>query len=302
MGVEDPIRQQNILHGVQHFFDFVGFMKSRVPSSLKQTTIEHFQIGDFAKIEGQISEAWDRFGKAYLLEESEEAYGGTMYMLLDNMETSIGSEKWLSLGSGPGLYEAFFALKFPQLSIVSQDLSSGQLKVQEEIIKYCTKKSTVGSRVKLVRGSMKNLEEVGSGFQRILLINSLQWCPEWKSVIAQINKALSTEEGSRVYVTSGSVMTEDGHEITVGMNEDTIIDEFEKNELRARVVGRINITHGQYGRRTSRFYGVFERNSSLSDKWSERIMTGQANLIDYVTNGGIINKIDYTANVKRKNI
>ncbi len=271
------------------FGDFVAAVKRKVPSSLKMSEMPSFAIGDRG-IEERLREVWDKYGESYILEEPLAAYATTMYMLLNNMNGVEEGEQWLSLGSGPGIYEIFLAQKMARLKIVSLDLSPEQIKIQKKLLRAVARDNPVlESRVQPTVGSMTDLSGVGKDFKQVMCINALHWSPQWRRVVAEINGVLSPVEGARVYMVAGSTkFVGGGAAFAPDLTTDTIIEEFEKHGLKVTACGTLHIP-GQFGLFTPRFYSVFERNSKVSGYWGDRIMKGKTTFTDYSYMGmGII--------------
>jgi hypothetical protein len=284
-----PRETLNPLHITTEFAEFTSGIKAGIPSHLRRPFIERAILRDDVPLEDQISAAWDGLGKSYLLDESLDAYATTMLALLEHCRVPAVSEKWLSLGSGPGIYELFLAKRFPKVSVTSVELSPEQVNIQRELLEQVASKSpAVRKRLNVVQGSMTNLGDVGGDYNQILCINSLPWSSNWRAVIAGVEKALSRREGSRVFTTMGSVSSTNGQRvISPDLDTDTLIEEFEKYGLRAKAVGTLSFI-GQHGLFTPRFYGSFERTSKMSEPWETRVLSGKTTITDYDAHGGII--------------
>lgn len=260
-----------------------------VPRSLTFPVIEPSEDPD--EFSRNIQESWDGYAKDYVRQESQQAHAVTMMALLDHLKPPQGNEKWLSLGSGPGLYELFFAMKFPGLDITSLDLSPAFIRMQKErLFSMSLKSPRLRSQVHPVRGSMNSLGEVGGDFDAILSINSLQWSTDWRGVIDEIDEVLSDDEGSRVYAVIGSVRSSDGSEsetIGAGLVADHMIDEFEERGLYPLAIGEVRAI-GQFGLPVGRNYSVFERRETPLAPWEERIDSGELPFTIYTfQNNGI---------------
>lgn len=237
------------------FLKFTGEVRRSLPE-LNQKLYPFFSAPrELVPSDDWVRQAFDKYGKDYIEQEPTEALGMTMYMLLENLRAPKGRERWLSLGSGPGLYEIFLASRIPGVTITSVDISAEQLDVQAQLIDRFTKpQDRVKERLTLVRGSMDDLSQVGEGFNQIFCINALHWCQDWKRATAEIGRVLSPAEGSRVYVVLGSasmVDTTGKRPIRDAINTDMIINEFESLGLKTVSLGHVNLTRGQLGLKIS---------------------------------------------------
>jgi hypothetical protein len=184
------------------------------------------------------------------------------------------------------------AKRFPKVAVTSVELSPQQVRIQRELLDQVALKSpAVGKRLDVRQGSMTELgDDVGGDYNQILCINSLPWSSNWRAVVVGIEKALSAREGSRVFVTMGSVASRDEQGqrvISPDLDTDTLVEEFEKYGLRAKAMGTLSFI-GQHGLFTPRFYASFERTSRMTENWEARVTAGKTELTDYDAHNGLI--------------
>lgn len=256
-----------------------------------------FDVPDATDPEKQARIEWDNLGAAYLTQETLEAQAATIYMLLDNIERPRRRERWLSLGSGPGLYEIFLLKEWHKPSIVSVDLSFILLKEQKSIVNQTGRQSiSIPRRISLVNASMTRLPLGGKGYERIFCINSLHWTPRWRTAIAEVERLLSPRDGSRVYVVIGSAPVwnkGNKEQVAEGLDQDSILDEFEEHNLPVKLAGDLKISRSQFGQPTERGYYVFERGLPVNNDWRSRLKKGDLPIIDYVTDGEQVSRVKY---------
>ena len=250
-------------------------------------------------LEARIKSAWDEYGEDYLRAETVGTHIATMAAILLNVQEPEKWERWLSLGSGPGLYEAFLAQSLRRIKIDSLDLSSVLLRKQKEILDWlAAREGRVARRVSPVNGSMIDLPLSDGIYNQILNINSLQWATDWRKAISEMNRVLSPEDKARVFVVGASAprINKEGRMIgslADDLDTDTLLDELENYGLMTKVMGYLKIDRAQLGIPTVRFYCLSERGFPVND-WRSRIKGLEIPVIDYEIIGGRLNIIDYT--------
>ena len=266
------------LKNTESFLRLVGDIKALFPEQDCKYAISGSLPSD------PVASIWDKLGKDYINLESTDAMAATMYLLQEHGITEIEGRqtKWLSIGSGPSLYEFYLAkLLFP-VEIDSLDISIKQLETGKKVADFL---KTDGSRyeksvhrVRPINASMDAIPVETGYYDRILLLNSLHWCVNWKNAIREVSRVLIPRKGARVYVVmaSASIITAEGKKtLTPDLDTDSLLDQFEANGLVAKSIVNATILNGQYGRPTPRMFTVFERGNVPKEHWSDRIRSGQ---------------------------
>ena len=258
------------LRNTGKFIEFVRDIKSKFPSQDSSLTASLFPES--------IASLWNRLGKNYLHQESIDALAATMYLLQEQgvNQVSGNKNKWLSIGSGPGLYELFLVKQLNRVKIDSLDISMEQLRVGKQIINPLAADNS--KRINLINASMSEIPLASGKYDRVLVLNSLHWSADWKKAVSEVGRVLNPKNGSRVYAVIGSaaIVTKNGKTSPAkDLNTDTLIDEFEANGLMAKHLITMNILNGQLNMPTSRMFAVFERGIKPNKHWSERMISGQ---------------------------
>lgn len=258
---------------------FVGFVKQeKLIVERGRSSVSSKGIQDWDGSGKHLKAYWDRYAEDYFLGEKIGALADTMYIILDNLSERKGQERWLSLGSGSGIYEVFLAGLLPGVSIVSLDISDKQMIIQRGIMKRFLDQEK-RRKIKLYTGSMEDLRSVGRGFDRIFCLDSIHWSSDWRRTVSQISDVLSPDDQARVYLTvsEGRVGKDQRHDV----NEETrdfrvLIEEFERNNLQPLILGALNFKlELDIDSYTSRPFGVFRRGLVSGKGWKERVLSNE---------------------------
>lgn len=238
------------------FAQFVkGFQQTTPPTRRAVTSSPFGKLTDQA-----VAKAWDETGQHYPSVETPETFAITMLVLLDHLKKPRGKERWLSVGSGPGLYEMFLAKLFPEVTIESVDQSAGMIDVQKQFLTTQPKK--IRDRVSTHVAGMCQLDDPDNSFDRIFAINCLQWVIDWRVGLDNLGRMLSKRPGSPIYlVVAGASYINDGvrHYISVDLEEDSLDEQLRKLQLQPTHRGNLIAEVGQFGKPASRFYTVGKR-------------------------------------------
>lgn len=244
-----------------------------------------------------ISNMWADLGTDYVTQEPLDAFGATMLMLLENLPRPTGRERWLSLGSGPGIYETFLARIFPEAMIDCLDISPELINFH---LRLLAAQTDLAYRVNpQIADISQTLEFPAGSFNRILVINCLHWIRGWRNTISEINRVLSKTEGSTVYsvLGSASVFTDGGRNklsVTPDLDTDKLTDFMETYPFNTTALGILLIPKGQYGIYTERYYNVTKRGRTPFKHWGRRARKGEIKFIEYTSIRGVVEIRDQT--------
>ncbi|RJR15053.1 class I SAM-dependent methyltransferase [Candidatus Microgenomates bacterium] len=236
-----------------------------------------YPVTDTGSVESIVRETWDATGERYLSVESVDAHRATMFWLLREMSQPKRDEQWLSIGVGPGLYEAYLMKHFYPSRFDLLDLSFEQMRVGRDTARGNISRG-VAKRLHRLQATMTTLPYPSNIFDHAFSINSLHWTSNWRQVIGELNRVVSKREGSRIYSITASaniILNDELRSIAPDLNTDTLIDAYEANGFGLRQVSQLKLEHGQYQRPTMRFLAVFERGASTEGKFEDRISRGE---------------------------
>jgi ubiquinone/menaquinone biosynthesis C-methylase UbiE len=156
-----------------------------------------------------LKEAWNKRAKAWGWVESPTNYQATMSTLLTYFEASPRpiKEKVVSLGSGPGLYEAFLMYIYPKLKMPSKlemycvDFSREMTAINRRIIKtYKGEGGRMIEGVKPLTGDMANLDFPDGFFDQVICNNSLQCAPDWRKAVSEMARVTNHDRAGLMYL------------------------------------------------------------------------------------------------------
>lgn len=271
------------LRRTSNFIDFVEQVKIMFPKKS-----EIFISGSPFE---EVASIWNKLGQDYLHMETVDAMAATMYLLQKNGIDQVGSGQtnWLSMGSGPGLYEMYLSKQLNRVQIDNLDISIQQLNASKFITNSLADKST--ERIRTLNASMDAIPVASDYYNRILILNSLHWCASWGKAISEIGRVLNKKTG-RVYAVLGSasILTNEGKtRLNQDLNSYSLIDCFEHNGFVTKHIVQMGILNGQHGLSTERLFGIFERGVAPSKNWADRILSRQIRLDELtILSNGII--------------
>lgn len=236
---------------------------------------------------GTVLNVWNQQAKEWVEIESEEAYRLTMREFLRYFTVPKKDQRAMSLGSGPGVYETFLAQLISRIPVgkidwTHLDFSGEMLRFNRDVIDYVRRQnnadlelfnqlssnSVIAINAKTmsktdinaayVIGEMSLLPFRDKTFDKIICINSLQWMPDWKKVIAEMER-ISKKRGE-VYLVhnaaSSGFKTEGGEEMMMpAIATDELLDTLEKHNFEIYVCSEIKSEGlGQRGEDLWRFF------------------------------------------------
>lgn len=290
-------------HRVNDFLGFVGKVKETTLTS-SILIPDNGILSKRGATEDQLRDAWNKSARNYSKVETLDAFGATMHALLDSLGLPTTSQKWLSLGAGPGFYEIYLAKKQDRLSIVLLDFAQSFVDLQAQIVDEEAKiNPQIKARISSIKGSMNRLSNVGEGFNTILCINAIQWDTNWKLTVSEISRVLAKSEGSSVFLTLAGirVKNEDGSISRSEVDPREAIEEFEGVGLRLKAFGGLLIRRGQNGLPTERTYMLFQRDNQNVSSWMERLKNGDISWKDYKTDNGSTLVYDHSHEISQAN-
>ena len=181
-----------------------------------------------------LKNTWNKRAKAWGWIESPTNYFATFSTLLQYMETDRNprkKEKIVSLGSGPGLYEAYlmYLLSKNNLEMYCVDFAKEMTLINKKVIKnFRDEKGRMVPNVKPVTGDMTNLEFPDRFFDQIICNNSVQWSPDWKKAVSEMRRVINPEGLGLLYIFINrhpmKIIREDTKEVLLSIGD---IDEVE---------------------------------------------------------------------------
>ncbi|MEK7648525.1 MAG: class I SAM-dependent methyltransferase [Patescibacteria group bacterium] len=198
---------------------------------------EHIiSVDDLTDPDAVCRKLWNRQAAEWAMIESPANYGITIdtYAKYIRFNPSKKKETMVSLGAGPGLYEAFMRMLFSQptssrdLKIYCVDYAQAMTRWNKEMLKRL---QIAG--VEPVTGDMMALTFPDQSIDQVLCNNALQWVSDWKKALDEMVRIIKHDGMRRLYLVINlhPMVVRDSEEnviITLGdFTLDQILDELE---------------------------------------------------------------------------
>jgi SAM-dependent methyltransferase len=250
-----------------------------------------------------LRQLWDKRSGLWGLVESPFNYLITMQTLIENLELTEQNQRremFLSIGTGPGLYEVFLANTVRKIQngkrvrFICTDFAYGMLKqLQELLVKSGELQSLRGSisymlpsfghtcltTVLPAVSDMNCLSIRSKTIDQIICNNSLQWSENWKRAIAEMARVIKPNGIGNLYLFVHlhpmSLIGPNGERfLKLGnFSSDELFDELEANGFEVKKIRQIagKKGTGQYGMEINRLFvkARFNRNG-IKKPWREK--------------------------------
>lgn len=223
--------------------------------------IPFLHSGEDVRSEAFLQKMWNERAKDWAIVESPHTYAVTMatFMRFLRFNEVTGKETIVSLGAGPGLYEAYLSLMFKanpfpyQATIYTVDSAKQMTLRSKEIIK---KMGITG--VKPLTASMTALPFPDGTIDQIICNNALQWVPDWKKAVVEMSRIINPKSLGCIYIIINNHpmrLRLDSDEVVVtDFTREDLLDELERNRFR---IDRYRTIMGQAG--SGQFGGAVNR-------------------------------------------
>ncbi|OGI16965.1 MAG: hypothetical protein A3J63_00975 [Candidatus Moranbacteria bacterium RIFCSPHIGHO2_02_FULL_40_12b] len=258
----------------KNFMIFVESVRNKFQSAnpLEQLTSQMKNIDS-----ASIAEGWNKAAKIWPAIESPDNYFITMYTLLEHLRQIKKREKWLSLGSGPALYEIWLS-QLTDIEFYATDIATEMCKLSEDIQKGTTIANIPGKKVKKVRTFTMPMEKLGfkdGFFDQIISINALQWVPQWKKTIKEMRRVIKTDSQGYLYLITTAYPIEVKNElgekrVIADISHEAIMDELEVNQFEIIFFRAMLVRFGQLGIPASRYFIKAQLNLKNLESWRTR--------------------------------
>lgn len=223
--------------------------------------------------ENLVKRLWGEKASEFAALETPFNYLATMQTLLDfiPLKAKHVNHTWLSLGSGPGVYETFLGmwmnkkLNFKNNRIICVDNAPEMVEQHKRIIQFAQNTQKVSlANVQPIVDDMTRLQTIPSDtIEHIICNNSLQWVSDWQSVIAQMHRVMKQSKTGHLYlfvhlhpmsIRGVDEETQDVINVTLGnFDQSELFDALEAHQFevkRGRLIGAKG--YGQCGGNTQR--------------------------------------------------
>jgi ubiquinone/menaquinone biosynthesis C-methylase UbiE len=256
---------------------FLQFAFSVAKHFTTDNPMEHAHISaDSVHDEESLRRGWDKMAPIWPSVESRDNYFITMYTLLERMRTLKRKEKWLSIGSGPALYEIWLNhvldINFRVTDFSPEMIRLAKL-IRNSIVTPGSSMQKDGSDIRFSTMSMDKITFPRNNFNSVLSINALQWVPGWRTVISEVSRV--TKEDGNFYLICGSqpltAKDDDGMEhVIADISVEGLFDEMEKNRFKIIFSRQMVIKEGQLGGTAKRIFIHGKKTSAKFDSWRTR--------------------------------
>ncbi len=134
-----------------------------------------------------LDNGWDLIGPYWPAIETPTNYGLTMMAFLHFIkQEKVRTGTWLSLGSGPGIYETYLARRFPQTHITSLDIAKSMADFHENLkLRYAKNQTTLCQSIEM-------LPQKDQSCDLVICNNSIQWLERngIKKTVSEIQRVL----------------------------------------------------------------------------------------------------------------
>lgn len=145
--------------------------------------------------ESQAKKVWTELAPHWLRIQGHGLFAITGKVLFSNVHF-LPTDRIVSLGAGPGLFETFLAKEIvPQGKVALIDLAHDMGKQALEL----SRREGV-SNLSVITGSMERLPLAANSADVVLALNSLQWVKHWQNAIGAAKRVLKKEENARLVV------------------------------------------------------------------------------------------------------
>lgn len=216
-----------------------------------------------------VKQLWNARATDWTVVESPLTYVVTLETLLTHYAMNEKEPQvFLSLGSGPGLYETFLGMLFDRLKIriICVDFAKEMTRMHGEIIRSVRYPVSENSKtlrsvknVEPVTGDMTALTMSDRSVDHVFCNNSLQWVPDWKKAIAEMARV--SKAGGHLYLFIHR------HNMSIGDDKGTVrldiakfsvedtLAELERNHFDIYHIRQIGSRRaGQFGARLDRVF------------------------------------------------
>lgn len=238
-----------------------------------------------------MKQAWNNRAHNWGIVETPANYIVTMQTLLEFLKASGKEETFLSLGSGPGLYETYLAYLFQgagitNIRIIAMDYAKEMTRRHEEVLDKLRTQEKSGQVRKLknieaVTGDMTKLKLASGSIDQIICNNSLQWVDDWKRAIAEMARVMKPDGLGWLYLfvhTHPMAVYEVDGKVAFSLGDFQIpdlLDVLEANRFSAHRLRQIagSPGTGQAGTQTSRVFiqAQFQAKGEISSWRNSRI-------------------------------
>ncbi|MCX6716007.1 MAG: class I SAM-dependent methyltransferase [Candidatus Taylorbacteria bacterium] len=149
-----------------------------------------------------IRDGWNAWANLWPLIETASTYQLTMLTILEKFHVpKSGRMRLVSLGSGPGIYETFFARLLQNAMIDSKvtcvDLVPQMGKVQEFIVNLNPPQLR---NIDIITSDMSSVPLPNGCADAVLCNNALQWNRQWRKAICEMRRLLDPDSDRLLYL------------------------------------------------------------------------------------------------------
>jgi len=202
---EVPAKTEAALQGAQGFVAFVAkclqSLDLLTPEGLERAASPYqVEVEDESDVPALVRAMWNTKSLDHALVESPFNYLGTMATLIENLQVNPRKrrETFLSLGSGPGLYEVYLGAVIQsvygpgRVTIKCTDVAPRMRTAFKKVLRaarpilYIDVKNVVYEVDDMTRlATVKDRSVDG-----VICNNALQWVPEWKKALVRIERVM----------------------------------------------------------------------------------------------------------------
>lgn len=191
---------------VGNFMEFLlsAFDAMGISGALEPRDIVHSILSDkLSNPDIFCREIWNRQAMQWSMTESPANYGITIdtYVKYIRFDPTKKRETIVSLGAGPGLYEAFMGMLF-SASILNQGIKIYCIDYAQKMTawnKEMLKRMRI-SDIHPVTGNMMALEFPDQSVDQVICNNALQWVSDWKKALFEMVRIIRHDGRRRIYL------------------------------------------------------------------------------------------------------
>ncbi len=199
------LQAHEFLNFVQVVLDRIGVRQHEVDKTLALDL--GGQDPDWDKI---LKTIWNKRAKVWGWVETPTNYFATFSTLVEHFETDNNQrkkERIASLGSGPGLYEAYLMYLLSRVGghqnveMYCVDFAREMTAINSRILKlYKDESGKMIQNTRALTGDMTNLDFPDNHFNQIICNNALQWTQNWKDAVSEMARVLNPQGLGVLYI------------------------------------------------------------------------------------------------------
>lgn len=226
--------------------------------------------------------SWNYLAPHWATFESPMNYFLTVISMIERInirKDTSGEIKVLSLGSGPGLYELFFAQLINQnkVKLHISDYVQEMVNFSQQAAGYLKVNNTEHEVI-----DMNNINKPGNTFDSVWVNNSLQWSFSQEKAISEISRVLKNGSTAHIIIHEQpmrfSYKKENSQWGEYIIPTIEVPDVLEKHHLQVYSMRSMFSTHGQGGGLAYRRIIDVVKNPESFPTWKEALLSGQAEI------------------------